>query len=102
MVGVSGQHPCDMGHGNADKTDRTAKCGDCSGQQRRTDEQQQACDTYVQSHGAGIVFSQQQQVQRFDQVDGEYESSQHDAAHQAQLCERNAAEASHSPDHERF
>ena len=56
----------------------------------------------VESHRAGVVFAQQEQVQRFDDRDGQHESENDGRKQQTELSERNVAERSHRPDDERF
>lgn len=102
MVGIGEENAGDVRDGQADESDRAAESGDRTGQQGGGEEDQLPRTADVESHRAGVVFAQQEQVQRFDDRDGQHESENDGRKQQTELSERNVAERSHRPDDERF
>ena len=91
-----------MRHGQSDETHRAAEGGDGAREQDRGEEDQRARALHVESHRAGIVLAQQQQVERLDDGDGERQSRGDDGKQQRELAARDVAQRPHGPDDERF
>ena len=102
VVGRGEKHACEVRHGQPDETHRAAEGGDGAREQDRGEEDQRARALHVESHRAGVVLAQQQQVERLDDGDGERQSRGDDGKQQRELAARDVAQRPHGPDDERF
>ena len=102
VVGRGERHAREVRNGQPDESHGTAERRDGSGEQHGGEEDQQARAPDVQSHRPGVIFAQQQQVERFDDGDGEYEARRDDGKQQGELAARDVAQRSHRPDDERL
>ena len=102
VVGRGEKHACEVRHGQPDETHRAAEGGDGAREQDRGEEDQRARALHVESHRAGIVLAQQQQVERLDGGDAEHEPRGDDGEHQGEVAARDVAQRPHRPDDERF
>ena len=99
MVGLPEGHADDVRYGETQKADGAAVGGHCSGQEDGRCEDAEPCGPDVESHGAGVVFAQQQHVERLDKRYGEGESRGEDGDEYPQFGEQHPSEASHRPYH---
>ena len=88
-----------MGHGQTDKHDWSAVGGDNRHQDAGTQDHQQTGTMDVQPQVAGVVATQQQQVHRFDQQEGERDQEGHERHEEQHLVARHTGEAAQAPDH---
>ena len=102
VVGAGEEHAREVWHGQSDESHRAAEGRDGACEQDRGEEQQRAGALDVETHRAGVVFAQQQQVERLDDGDGERETRGDDREHQGEVAARDVAQRAHGPDDERF
>ena len=89
MVGAGEEHACQVRDGQSDEAHGAAEGGDGTGQQYGGEEQQRTGALHVEPHRAGIVFAQQQQVERLDGGDAEHEPRGDDGEHQGEVAARD-------------
>ena len=102
VVGAGEEHACQVRDGQPDEAHGAAEGGDGTGQQYGGEEQQRTGALHVEPHRAGIVFAQQQQVERLDGGDAEHEPRGDDGEHQGEVAARDVAQRPHRPDDERL
>ena len=102
VVGRGEDHARQVRNGQPDEAHRTAEGRNGSREQDRREENQRARALDVESHRAGVVLAQQQEVQGFDDGDREEETRPDGRKHQQQAVARDVAQRPHGPDDERF
>lgn len=102
VVGAGEEHAREVGHGQPDEADRTTEGGYGAGEQHGREEDEPTRTNDVETHRAGIVFAQKQQVEGFDRRDGERQTRSDDGRDERHLGGRYVSERTHGPDDERF
>ena len=102
MVGRGKCHSCHVRNCQTDESDRTAECRHRTCQKYRCREYQHARATDIESHRAGVVLAQKQQVERFDRRHRQHQTHHHNGQHQHQFAPRDIAQRAHRPHHKCF
>ncbi len=101
VVAAAEQESGDVGHGQAQEGDGTTERRDEGGEESRSQDDEHAAPTDVDTEVLGITLAEQQEVQCLEEQERTYGADRHRYGEEGQLCLAHVGEAAQAPDDER-